>query len=399
MTHTVASHWDIPADWPAPDAAARALSEELLERIKIEIEAAGGWIDFARYMELALYAPGLGYYSAGARKFGASGDFITAPEISGLFSRCVAHSCADVLQQLGGGDVLEIGAGSGVMAVDVLHELNVCGQLPDTYYILERSADLRERQQAYLARELPQLSVRVRWLDAPPAQAWRGVLLANEVLDALPVQLFAWRNDRVTECGVGWQDAGCAWVERPAAAELCEQISSLAKQYAWQGEYRSEYNALTAPWLRSVAENLVVGAALFIDYGYARHEYYHAERAQGTLLCHYRHRAHADPLRLPGLQDITAYVDFTRVAEAAERLGFSVDGFTSQAHFLLDTGIDALLAAAMTGVPEKDLSFTAQAKTLMLPGEMGERFKAMLLTRGVNAGVRGFGGRDLRGRL
>jgi SAM-dependent MidA family methyltransferase len=399
MTHTAASPWDIPADWPAPDATARALSAQLLERIKAEITAADGWIDFARYMELALYAPGLGYYSAGARKFGAGGDFITAPEVSSLFSRCVARTCATVLEQLGGGDVLEVGAGSGVMAADVLLELSTFGQLPDTYYILERSADLRERQQAHLAHVLPQLSARIRWLDEPPMQAWRGMVLANEVLDALPVQMFGWQDDRVTEFGVGWRDTGFIWVERPAAPELGEQISAWAKQFEWQGEYRPEYNALSAPWLRSVAANLAAGAALFIDYGYARREYYHAERAQGTLLCHYRHRAHADPLCLPGLQDITAHVDFTRVAEAAESMGLRVDGFTTQAHFLLDTGIESLLAAAMTGTPASDLRLAAQVKTLLLPGEMGERFKAMLLTRGLDVHVRGFGGRDLRSRL
>ncbi|HWS02561.1 MAG TPA: SAM-dependent methyltransferase [Gammaproteobacteria bacterium] len=399
MTYTASSPWDIPADWPAPDAIARALSTQLLERIKDEIKAADGWIDFACYMELALYAPGLGYYSAGARKFGAGGDFITAPEVSSLFSRCVARSCADVLEYLGGGDVLEVGAGSGVMAADVLLELAACGQLPDFYYILERSADLRERQQAHLARVLPQLCARVRWLDEPPTQAWRGMVLANEVLDALPVQLFGWQNDRVTEYGVGWQDPGFAWVERPAAPELGEQIFAWAKQFEWQGEYRSEYHPLSAPWLRSVTANLAAGAALFIDYGYARREYYHAERAQGTLLCHYRHRAHANPLCLPGLQDITAHVEFTGIAEAAVNMGLRVDGFTTQAHFLLDAGIESLLAAAMTGAPAGDLQLAAQAKTLLLPGEMGERFKAMLLTRGLDVRVRGFGGRDLRSRL
>ncbi len=399
MTHSAATAWDIPADWPVPDASARSLSAQLLERIEAEIRAANGWIEFARYMELALYAPGLGYYSAGSRKFGAGGDFITAPEVSSLFSRCVARSCADVLEQLGGGDVLEVGAGSGVMAADILQELATCGQLPHTYYILERSADLRERQQAHLARVLPQLITRVCWLDQPPTQAWRGMVLANEVLDALPVQLFGWRNDRVTEYGVGWHDTGCTWIERPAAPELSEQISAWAKQFQWQGEYRSEYHALSAPWLRSVAANLTAGAALFIDYGYARREYYHAERAQGTLLCHYRHRVHADPLCLPGLQDITAHVDFTGVAEAAVSMGLRIDGFVTQAHFLLDAGMESLLAADITGTPAGDLQLTAQAKTLLLPGEMGERFKAMLLTRGLDVHVRGFGGRDLRSRL
>ncbi|MBI5041074.1 MAG: SAM-dependent methyltransferase, partial [Gammaproteobacteria bacterium] len=244
------SVWDIPADWPAPDPAARALSVQLLEHIRAAIAAAGGWIDFAQYMELALYAPGLGYYSAGARKFGAGGDFITAPEVSGLFSRCVARSCADVLGQLGGGDVLELGAGSGVMAAEVLRELATCGQLPNTYYILERSADLRGRQQTrltQLARELPQLSERVRWLDAPPAQAWRGVLLANEVLDALPVQLFGWQDNRVVEYGVSWRDTGCVWEARPAASELCDRVMNWAAQFGWQGEYRSELNPTLAP--------------------------------------------------------------------------------------------------------------------------------------------------------
>lgn len=399
MTHTASSPWDIPADWPAPGAAARALSEQLLVHIKAEIELAGGWIDFARYMELALYAPGLGYYSAGLRKFGAGGDFITAPEISNLFSRCVARSCADVLEQLGGGDVLEIGAGSGVMAAAMLLELEACGQLPDAYNILERSADLRERQQAHIARVVPHLSARVHWLDEPPAQAWRGVLLANEVLDALPVQMFAWQEDCVTEYGVSWQDERCVWQGHPAKPQLSEPVCAWARQFAWQGHYRSEYNALAAPWLQSVAEKLVAGAATVIDYGYARHEYYHAERAQGTLLCHYRHRAHADPLCLPGLQDITTYVDFSHVAAAAERIGFNVDGFTTQAHYLLDAGIDGLLTAAMTGVAVDDLRLAAQAKTLLLPGEMGERFKALLLTRGLDIQVRGFGGRDLRSRL
>ncbi|MBI5462758.1 MAG: SAM-dependent methyltransferase [Gammaproteobacteria bacterium] len=399
MTSTATTPWDIPADWPEPDAAARTLSVQLLEHIRAAIATAGGWIDFAQYMELALYAPGLGYYSAGARKFGAGGDFVTAPEVSSLFSRCVARSCADVLEQLDGGDVLELGAGSGVMAAAVLQELAACGRLPENYYILERSADLRERQQAHLNRELPQLFERVRWLDAPPAQAWRGVLLANEVLDALPVRLFGWNGTRVAEVGVGWGDAGCEWIERPAAPELCDPVMDWARQFGWQGDYRSEINSTLAPWLRSVMGNLAAGAALFIDYGYPRREYYHSERACGTLLCHYRHRAHADPLCLPGLQDITAHIDFTAVAESAEALGFGVAGFTTQAHFLLDAGIEPMLAAAMNGTVNDDLRHAAQAKTLLLPGEMGERFKAMLLVRGTVGEVSGFRGRDLRSRL
>lgn len=401
MNLTARSPWDIPADWPAPDAAARAVSAALVDRMRADIAAAGGWIDYAGYMERALYAPGLGYYSAGARKFGAQGDFTTAPETSALFSRCVARSCEAVLTRLGGGDVLEVGAGSGAMAADILRELEVRGRLPEHYFILERSADLRERQQAHLAQDLPHLRARIRWLDRAPTQAWRGVLVANEVLDALPVTVFGWRPERVVEYGVVWERDRFAWGERPAAPALAERIAAWAADFGWGADYRSEFAPSLAPWLEALTRHLSAGAALFVDYGYPRREYYHAERRRGTLLCHYRQRAHADPLLLPGLQDITAYVDFTAVAEAADSLGLRVGGFTSQAQYLLDAGIDDLLAGAFpeTGGHSGYLQLAAQAKTLLLPGEMGERFKAMLLLRGVEGDIAGFGGRDLRGRL
>ncbi len=393
--------WDIPADWPVPDAAALAVSAALVEHIRAEIAAAGGWIDFARYMELALYAPGLGYYSAGARKLGGQGDFTTAPETSALFSRCVARSCEAVLTRLGGGDVLEVGAGSGVMAADLLRELEARGSLPENYFILERSADLRERQRMYLTQRLPHLGARIRWLDRAPAQAWRGVLVANEVLDALPVTLFGWRPDAVTEYGVVWDRDRFAWAARPAAPVPAGRIAAWAAACRWDADYRSEFTPSLAAWLEVLTENLAAGAALFIDYGYPRHEYYHADRRRGTLLCHYRHRAHPDPLVLPGLQDITAHVDFTAVAEAADALGLRIGGFTPQAQYLLHAGIEGMLAAAFpqTGGHGEYLQLAAQAKTLLLPGEMGERFKAMLLLRGVEGDIAGFGGRDLRGRL
>lgn len=399
MNASMASPWDIPADWPAPTTDARAVSEALVGRIRAEIDSAGGFLEFARYMELALYAPGLGYYSGGARKFGAGGDFVTAPEISPLFSRCLARSCADVLERIGGGDVLELGAGSGVMAADVLRELAACDALPEHYWIVERSADLRERQHAQLAHSVPHWLERVQWLDAPPAQAWRGVLIANEVLDAWPVTLFGWRAGEVVEVGVGWKEDGFMWRERPAAASLDAQVREWAAAYVWPDSYRSEVNVALPAWMRTLAESLEQGAAIFVDYGYARHEYYSAERAQGTLLCHYRHRAHADPLLLPGLQDITAQVDFTAVAEAAQAAGLDVAVYTTQAHFLLDAGIEQLLAQASPDMTHEYLRLAAQAKTLLLPGEMGERFKAILLTRGVAADIAGFRGRDLRGRL
>lgn len=399
MHSSTASPWDIPADWPAPEAVARVLSAELVGIIRGEIAAADGFLDFARYMELALYAPGLGYYSAGARKFGAGGDFVTAPEISALFSRGVARSCADVLRTLDGGDVLELGAGSGAMAADVLRELAACDALPERYCILERSADLRERQQTLLARAVPQWLARVQWLDAPPDRPWRGIVIANEVLDAWPVTVFGWRAGGVVECGVGWRDGRFAWLERSAGRALDAQVRAWADQYEWPAEYRSESNPSLPAWLQGLTANLERGAALFIDYGYARHEYYSAERAQGTLLCHYRHRVHADPLLLPGLQDITAQVDFTAVAAAAQAAGLALGGYTTQAHFLLDNGIERMLAEASPEMTHDYLRLTAQAKTLLLPGEMGERFKAILLTRGLDAGVGGFRGRDLSGRL
>lgn len=399
--HSADLPWDIPADWPAPDAHARAVSAALVERIRAEIDAAGGWLDFARYMELALYAPGLGYYSAGAHKLGACGDFTTAPEVSALFSRCVARSCASGLEKIGGGDVLEVGAGSGAMAGDLLRELAAIGRMPDQYFILERSADLRERQQAHLLRTLPHLHARIRWLDAAPAQDWRGVLVANEVLDALPVTLFGWRADAAVEIGVAWGAGHFVWAERPAAPGLAARVAAWAGEFGWHADYRSELTPSLGPWLRTLTEHLTHGAVLFIDYGYPRREYYHPERGRGTLLCHYRHRAHADPLRLPGLQDITAHVDFTAVAEAADALGLNVGGFASQAQFLLDAGIESMLAEALSGSERQSgyLRLAAQAKTLLLPGEMGERFKAMLLTRDVEGPIAGFGGRDLRGRL
>ena len=398
-TPTAIPPWNIPADWPEPDADALKLGYALLAQIYDEIDAADGFLDFARYMETALYAPRLGYYSAGARKFGAGGDFVTAPEISALFSRCVARTCADVLRTLGGGEVLEVGAGSGVMAAAMLRELGALDALPERYSILERSADLRERQRACLSDAVPQWLDRVRWLDAPPADAWNGVLVANELLDAWPVTLFGWRGGQVVEYGVGRCEKGLTWSEKSADDDLRECVSAWAAQYAWHDEYRSELNRALPSWLDGLVASLQRGAALFIDYGYARHEYYRAERAQGTLLCHYRHRAHAQPLLLPGLQDITAHVDFTAVAEAAQAAGLRIAGYTTQAQFLLDAGIEQMLAGVPPDATHDYLRLTAQAKTLLLPGEMGERFKAMLLTRDVHGEMSGFRGRDLRSRL
>lgn len=391
--------WTLPPGWPPPEPAARALSERLLQQVKDAIDRAGGYLAFARYMELALYAPGLGYYSAGAQKLGAPGDFVTAPEISPLFAHSLAQSCAPLLAQLDDGVLFELGAGSGVLAAQLLAALAEQGQLPQQYWILEPAADLRQRQQQYLAATVPQWLSRIVWLDAPPSQAWRGVLLANEVLDALPVTCFAWQAGQVFEQGVSWQAGRLVPAQQPAAADLARRVSEWAERYAWPARYRSELRPYLLPWLQSVSEQLTQGACLFIDYGYAAHEYYHAQRSSGTLMCHYRHRAHADPLLLPGLQDITAYVDFTAVAEAGVELGWQLAGYTTQAHFLLQNDIEARLLAAQQTAPQEALRLAAQLKTLLLPGEMGERFKCLLLMRGLDASQADFGVRDLRDRL
>ena len=391
--------WTIPADWPAPTDAARALSERLVDCIRAEIESSDGFISFARYMALALYAPGLGYYSAGAHKIGAQGDFVTAPEVSPLFARCIARTCVSIFDQIGTGDIVELGAGTGALAAELLRELAALGRLPERYRILEPSADLRERQRLLLQQVVPAYIDSVEWLDTAPAEPWAGLLLANEVLDALPVHLFRWADGSSAELCVTWSDNHFAWETRPAGSALHDSVQAHAQQFGWTAAYVSEMNLLLPAWLQAVTEQQQAGSALFIDYGYARREYYHVQRAQGSLLCHYRHRAHADPLLLPGLQDITAHVDFTTVAETALTLGYRLHGYVTQAHFLLDAGIEKLLAAELEHSQTDYLRQAAQAKTLLLPGEMGERFKCMLLGRGLTEPVVGFRGRDLRDRL
>ena len=380
------------ADLPLPAPEALAHSRRLAEHVRAEIAAAGGRISFARYMELALYAPGFGYYSAGARKFGAAGDFVTAPELSPLFSRCLARQCAEVLGRLGGGSILELGAGSGVMAADILAELAHLRALPEHYLILEVSADLRERQRALLGERVPHLMPRVQWLDALP-DGHAGVMLGNEVLDALPVQRFRKTAQGYAEFFV--EAAGEAlrgtWV--PVDAEFGAALADLeaALPAPFAAGYESEFCALMPPFLATLAASLARGALLFLDYGYPRAAYYHPERSMGTLMCHYRQRAHADPFLHPGLQDITAHVDFTAVAEHATAAGLPFAGYTTQAHFLMALGI-----AEMS---EGDMRLAQQVKLLTLPEEMGERFKAIAFTKGLDLPLSGFALRDLSRQL
>jgi SAM-dependent MidA family methyltransferase len=375
-------------------------SSRMRDLLTAEINAAGGWLGFERFMDLALYAPGLGYYSGGAQKLGEGGDFTTAPEVSSLFGACVALQCTEVLRKLGAGSVLEIGAGSGRLAADLLARLETLSQLPDNYWILEVSADLRQRQREHLEKRLPHLLGRVHWLDRPPEEAFDGVILANEVLDALPVARFRWHASAVEELGVEIRGQEFAWAARPASAamlRICRELSKVAGP--WEDGYVSEYCPRLGAWTHVVTQSLRRGAVFWFDYGLPRAQYYLPERHDGTLVCHFRHRPSDDPFANLGLQDISAWVDFTRVAEASRESGFALAGFTTQAHFLAGLQIDQEMRLA-AGADENHFARLAnQARQLMMPGEMGERFKAMAWLRGLELPLSGFALLDLRHSL
>jgi SAM-dependent MidA family methyltransferase len=386
-------------DLPAPSQQALELSAELAVIIRREIDSSGGSIPFSRYMELCLYTPGLGYYSAGQRKFGSGGDFVTAPEISPLFGHCLANACKEVLESLQGGDILEFGAGSGQLAIDVLGELERLACLPGRYLILERSAELRQRQQQAIQNQLPHLLDRVVWIDALPTAGFRGVMLANEVLDAMAVERFQWDGKAARLFHVSCDGDGFHWHLQRHRDTATAAVESLVSASQLQPGYISEVNIMLPAWLQSVAAVLEQGVMLLIDYGYPRHEYYHPQRSSGTLMCHYRQRAHNDPFLWPGLQDITAHVDFTAVAEAALAADLEVSGYTTQTYLLLDCGLDALLQQAGPTDSSRYIELAQQAKTLILPGEMGERFKCIGLTRGMTTAIPGFRLQDYRNRL
>jgi SAM-dependent MidA family methyltransferase len=380
---------------PALDEAQRAHAQAVLAALRARIGARGGWIGFDEYLEAVLYAPGLGYYSAGAAKFGPAGDFVTAPELSPLFGACVARACAPLLA--GGGAILELGAGSGALAEAVLLRLAELDALPERYGILEVSADLRERQCARLDALPPQLRARLHWLDELPPRRLRGVILANEVADALPFQCFTATAGGYAERGVALDaDGNPGWAERPAAPALHAELAALSAALPAPTAvgYRGELCLRLGPWVRGLADALESGGVLVFDYGLGRRELYHPQRDAGTLRCHYRHRAHDDPFWLPGLQDITAWVDFTRLAAAAADAGLHVAGYCTQAAFLLGAGIDVELARG--GDALEQARRAGEARQLLLPGEMGETFKAMLLTRGAGAAAPAFSIQDLR---
>jgi SAM-dependent MidA family methyltransferase len=371
---------------PEPDPAAAEHSRRVAAHLRESIAAAGGMIGFAQFMHEALYAPGLGYYSAGARKFGAAGDFVTAPEVSPLFGRVLARQCAPVLAAIHAADVLEFGAGSGRLAADVLAGLAKLGVLPREYRILEPSAELCERQCELLRRETPELVERVVWLDRLPADH-SGVVIANEVVDAMPVERFRRTADGVLQACVRIEADGFAVCERPAGEALTAAVGAIEEDLGrpLPDGYVSEVCTAAPAWMADVADMLDRGFAFIFDYGVSRREYYAPGRNGGWLRCHFRQRAHNDPLILPGIQDITSWVDFSALADAASRAGLGVAGYVTQAHFLLHGGLEPELAGFAELPPGAQFELSAQVKTLTLPGEMGEHFKCLGLGRGVSA--------------
>lgn len=382
----------MPLPTPSPEALAH--STALVDHISDVIHQTDGWISFARYMDLALYAPGLGYYSGGSAKFGAAGDFVTAPEISPLFGRSLARQVAQVLQTCGG-DVLEAGAGSGRLACDLLQELAALDCIPEHYYILEVSADLRERQRTTIRQQIPQMLERVCWLDALP-EAFTGCMVGNEVLDAMPAHLLRWMPDTLLERGVAWVDNAFTWREQVI---IDGRLQDAARALDVPADYVSEINLAAGAFIKSLAQCLQRGALILIDYGFGEREYYHPQRNRGTLMCHYRHHAHDDPFYYPGLQDITAHVDFTAIAVAGIEAGMRLAGYTSQAQFLINCGITDLLARTPASDVGTYLPQASALQKLMSPAEMGELFKVIALCKDIETPLLGFSQGDQQRKL
>ncbi|MDP1606836.1 MAG: SAM-dependent methyltransferase [Rhodocyclaceae bacterium] len=374
------------ATLPTPSADAQAASQELSRRIALRIEAAGGWLPFFDFMDMALHLPGLGYYAGGSQKFGEAGDFVTAPELTPLFGQALAAQVAEVLAAVSPAPtLLEVGAGSGKLAADLLLALEAQGALPARYEILELSGELRARQQATLAASAPHLADRVVWLDELP-EKFSGCIIANELLDALPTHAVAWRESGLMERGVVLAENGFDWAERPPTGALAEAMTALPVDAAFEGEISLAARAWVAEW----GHRLEHGALLLIDYGLPRRELYHPQRHRGTLRCHYRQRAHDNFFWWPGLSDITSHVDFTAVAEAGFAAGLDVLGYTNQANFLINCGIGELLMARQADGGEQALRASGAVKVLLAPGEMGELFKVIALGQGIAAPLLGF---------
>jgi SAM-dependent MidA family methyltransferase len=390
---------------PVPTPAAQVTSHALCARIVERIHANAGWLPFVDYMEMALHLPGLGYYAGGAQKFGdlhAGGDFVTAPELTPLFGQALARQIAQVLDAVPPAPtfpatVLEVGAGSGRLAADILPALETLGCLPQRYAILELSGELRARQQQTLAAVVPHLADRVVWLDALP-EKFSGCVIANELLDALPTHAVAWRSGNTggrMERGVTLAASGFAWAERPATGALAQAMALLPVT----APYESEVGLAARAWVAEWGHRLVQGALLLIDYGLPRHELYHPQRSRGTLRCHYRQRAHDDPFWWPGISDITSHIDFTAIAEAGFDSGLDVLGYASQASFLINCGIGELLTARQQAGGAQSVRASGALQTLIAPGEMGELFKVIALGRGVSPPLLGFMRGDRRHTL
>lgn len=367
----------------------KSLSAVIRQRLVQE-----GDIPFMDFMQLALYHPEFGYYSGGLQKFGQQGDFITAPELTPLFGHTLANQCQQLLKELASPIIFEFGAGSGRLCVDILTALEQNNCLPDAYHILEVSNDLRHRQRALVEQEIPHLAERVHWLDRWPEQGFRGIIIANEVLDAMPVARFLQTEQALCESYITLDAQG----ELAETFKPCENpqlreylVKALPEPFF---PYLSEANLFIDGWIQQCSDMLIQGAMFIIDYGFPRHEYYHPERNQGTVMCHHRHLAHTNPLINLGEQDITAHVDFTHVAEAADAAGFDVTGFTNQAAFLLANGLLSLLETMGDG-PKRVYAQQA-VKQLIQPNDMGELFKVMALTKNLDLALNGFQYHDKR---
>ncbi len=374
---------------PTPTDEEISHSNKLVKKIIDEIKQdSSNSISFRRFMEMALYQPGLGYYVAGKNKLGQQGDFTTAPEVSPLYSLCIAQQCLQVLELIEAASILEFGAGSGTMAAEILRYLDKQNALPKHYYILEVSPDLIALQKQRFLNEIPHLLDRIIWLTSLP-EVFEGVILANEVLDAMPVDLFSISKGEVLEQRVSVNKSKLTSVAQPASLPLTKAVKKLNIETS-TAIYTSEINPNITPWIHSVSNSLKKGIILLIDYGYTRKEYYQADRNMGTLLCYYQHRMHDDFLYHPGLQDITSNVDFTTVAEAADIAELSVLGFTSQSTFLIGCGLENHLVQALEKSPDSQYHLAQQVRTLSLPSEMGERFKVIAMGRGINKDLIGF---------
>ncbi len=384
---------------PRPVQTDSIQSGKLCRHIQKLITQSGGSISFEQYMSACLYQPALGYYNTDGDRIGEAGDFITAPEVSSLFSKCLANQCTEILNQTDGDIILELGAGTGRMACDILQALEKQDTLPKEYWILELSAALRKQQQVFLGETIPHLYPYIRWFETLPKKTFTGVILGNEILDALPFCRFIKMATSFHEIRVGFDKRGFVWKETPADSSLLDALKRIdaSLKRPLPDTYISELNRRVEDWLNMLQKSLKRGVMLFIDYGFSGDDYYHPEQSGGRLLCHYRHHAHADPFYYPGLQDITAPVDFTAVANAACALGLDISGYTTQTCFLLANGLENLITATHSMDIKVQTQTAQQVRMLTMPDQMGERFKVIALSKKHDQPLSGFS--MMNGRL